>query len=274
MAEEENLKVRVTSGAVDLYITLTPKLLAKPLEKAIITPFIGAYNKKTPEAKVSFDSLTAANVTGGAVDGPVTKEACSDEASPASSFFGTTGDSVVLNLTFYEQSMPMFTDGMSEVEKLKARRRAENAAKRAAAAAEGGGEAAEVSDPAPAEAAPAPAPPPPAPTETGALGQIAKAEAKAEALATEIAAVEAEVGAAADTATLDGLSKRAAAVGGVVGQLMSMMDEIDLGEIEDDEARSAARARRKKINARVEGEFDEKKQALNAAVKAARAKLG
>ena len=41
-----------------------------------------------------------------------------------------------------------------------------------------------------------------------------------------------------------------------------------------DEARGLARARRKAINARVEGEFEPAKAALSQAVKAARAKLG
>ena len=50
------------------------------------------------------------------------------------------------------------------------------------------------------------------------------------------------------------------------------MDEIDIGEL-DDEARTAARARRKAINARVEGELEPAKTQLNAAVRDAKAKL-
>ena len=49
---------------------------------------------------------------------------------------------------------------------------------------------------------------------------------------------------------LDAAAKRQAAVSAGVGQLTAMMDEIDIGEIEDDEARTAARARRKAINKR------------------------
>ena len=48
------------------------------------------------------------------------------------------------------------------------------------------------------------------------------------------------VAAATDSAALDAAAKRQVAAVGVLGQLQAMMDEIDIGEIEDDEARSAA----------------------------------
>ena len=50
------------------------------------------------------------------------------------------------------------------------------------------------------------------------------------------------------------------------------MDEIDIGDL-DDEARTAARARRKAINARVEAELEPAKGTLSKAIMAARAKL-
>ena len=50
--------------------------------------------------------------------------------------------------------------------------------------------------------------------------------------------------------------------------LQGLMDEVDLGEIEDDEARGAARLRRKAINARVEAELEPAAQALKVHVKA------
>ena len=62
-----------------------------------------------------------------------------------------------------------------------------------------------------------------------------------------------------------------------------MMDEIDIGEIEDDEARSAARARRKAINKRcllassgdveVDGDIAAASAGLKKEVLAARSKL-
>ena len=155
---------------------------------------------------------------------------------------------------------------MSEVEKLKAKRRAENAAKRAAA---GDAPPEEATDAPPLAA---PTPPPAPPTESGPLAQLSKAEAKADALATEMAAIQSEAEGAKDTEALDALSKRSAACSGGVGQLQSLMDEIDIGDL-DDEARTAARARRKAINARVEGELEPAKGTLSKAIMAARAKL-
>ena len=62
-----------------------------------------------------------------------------------------------------------------------------------------------------------------------------------------------------------------------------MMDEIDIGEIEDDEARAAARARRKALNKRcalassgdveVDGDLAAKSLELKKAVMAARAAM-
>ena len=160
-------------------------------------------------------------------------------------------------------------DEMSEVEKLKAKRRAENAAKRAAAEAAG-----ETTSDAPTEEATAPpAPPPPAAEDKGPLAQIAKAEAKAESLMGEIPDVTSLIAAATDAAALDAAAKKQAAISAGLGQLTAMMDEIDIGEIEDDEARSAARARRKAINKRVvlassgDVEVDGDLAAANAALK-------
>ena len=119
--------------------------------------------------------------------------------------------------------------------------------------------------------------------EAGALGKIAQAEGKVEALLEEIAAVEAAIQAATDATALDAAAKRQAAVGAGVGQLTAMMDEIDIGEIEDDEARAAARARRKAINKRcalassgdveVDGDLAAKSMALKKSVMMARANV-
>ena len=40
---------RTVCGSVELNITLTAKFLAKPLKDALLTPFLGAYNKKKPD---------------------------------------------------------------------------------------------------------------------------------------------------------------------------------------------------------------------------------
>ena len=131
---------------------------------------------------------------------------------------------------------------LSEVEKLKAQRREANAAKRAAAAQDGETSATEASNDAPSAAAPSS---PPGAVDNGPLAKISQAEAKADALMTEIPNVTQLISEAADSDALDAAAKKQAAVAAGLGQLTAMMDEIDIGEIEDDEARSAARARRK-----------------------------
>lgn len=137
---------------------------------------------------------------------------------------------------------PIHAARMSEVEKLKQARREQNAAKRAA------GET--VSTDAPAEGAEETNPVPVAEKPKGPLGQIEAAEDKAAKLMDEIVAVAGLVAAASDSEGLDAAAKRQAAASATLGQLTSMMDEIDIGEIEDDEARTAARGRRKAINKR------------------------
>ena len=137
-----------------------------------------------------------------------------------------------------------------------------------------GGEVKDVTDHAPSPSAgsnESPLPPSPA-AQTGPLAQLTKAEEKADALAAEIESCTAGLEAGPDAAALDSLSKRAAACGGVVGQLQSLMDEIDIGDL-DDEARASARTRRKAINARVEGTLEPAKNALSQAVKSAKAKM-
>ena len=160
----------------------------------------------------------------------------------------------------------------SAIDKLKEEKRAAAAAKRAAAPAVD--KAATAAEQAPA----APAAP------SGPLDQLAAAEAKAEKIAADIASITEQATAAADADALDALSKLAASIGGAVGGLQGerlqysaamsaaarlclvqltcalpnnagLMDEIDLGEL-DDEARADARTRRKAINARVEGELE------------------
>ena len=132
---------------------------------------------------------------------------------------------------------------LSEVEKLKAARREANAAKRAAA-----GDDDETSSSADVVAENS-APPPPA-VDNSPLTKISQAEAKLDALLTEIPNVTALISSATNTEALDAAAKKQAAVSAGLGQLTAMMDGIDIGEIEDDEARTAARVRRKAINKR------------------------
>jgi hypothetical protein len=264
----EELKIRVKSASVEVFITLNAKFLAQPLEKALINPFIKVYNKKT-DVPVSLESLISIHVTGAACpDGPVTIDTAKDPTVAASTILGSK-EGVHIEFTFAEQQMmPVFTEGMSEVEKLKARRRAENAAKRAAAGTTD--DAAAASDP---SADTPPVPPPAAPVESGPLGQLSKAEAQAQAIETELKACTTELAAATSMASVDAISTRATAAAGGVGKLMAMMDEIDLGDL-DEEPRAAARVRRKAINAKVEDVLEPAKKDLNKAVMAARKRLG
>ena len=128
---------------------------------------------------------------------------------------------------------------MAEVEKLKQQRREQNAAKRAA------GETVST-DASADDTAPTPVLTPTTPA--GPVEQIAAAEAKMKDLMTEIGEVKGLVVGAKNGESLDAAAKRQAAVAAGVGKLTAMMDEIDIGEIEDDEAKMAARVRRKAIN--------------------------
>jgi hypothetical protein len=225
-------------------------------------------------------------VSGGAwADGPVTLGCAGDPALPVSTILGT-GDRVAVDLDFEplaadddrenataSENVPPASagaaEGMSEVEKLKAARRQANAAKRAAAEAAAAGRAEEATAP-PTSGSPPPPPPPVA--DAGPLAQLSEAEAKAEALSAEMGACARELEVVREASALDGLSRRVAACAGLVGQLQGLMDEIDLGEL-DDARRADARARRKAIHARVEGEFEPAKNALSGAVRAAKARL-
>lgn len=132
-----------------------------------------------------------------------------------------------------------FSPEMAEVEKLKQQRREQNAAKRAA------GETVST-DASADDTAPTPVLTPTTPA--GPVEQIAAAEAKMKDLMTEIGEVKGLVVGAKNGESLDAAAKRQAAVAAGVGKLTAMMDEIDIGEIEDDEAKMAARVRRKAIN--------------------------
>jgi hypothetical protein len=92
------------------------------------------------------------------------------------------------------------------------------------------------------------------------------------ALETELAAVGSLLDASPSASSIDDISSRSTGCMSVVGQLQGLMDEIDLGEIEDDEARAAARARRKKINAKLEETLEPAAKVLRGRVVSARSK--
>ena len=69
---------RVALGAVTLKLTLTPKLLAKPLGAAVLTPFLGAYNKKTPDGRVQVANLACVKIDGVEVAHDDDSIACSE----------------------------------------------------------------------------------------------------------------------------------------------------------------------------------------------------
>ena len=145
----------------------------------------------------------------------------------------------------------------TDIEAMKEDRRQKAAAKRAAAGPE--------DETAPAAAEPAQVFD--APVMAGPLKQLSDAEAKADAIAADIATATADATAASDKEAVEKLSVLAANIGGRIGGLQGLMDEVDLGEL-DDEARGAARLRRKAINARVEAELEPAAQALKVHVKA------
>jgi hypothetical protein len=144
----------------------------------------------------------------------------------------------------------------TDIEAMKEDRRQKAAAKRAAAGPEdttaAAAEPAQVFD---------------APVMAGPLKQLSDAEAKADAIAADIVTATADATAASDKEAVEKLSVLAANIGGRIGGLQGLMDEVDLGDL-DDEARGAARLRRKAINARVEAELEPAAQALKAHVKA------
>lgn len=51
MTEEGSRACKMSCGDVTLKITLTPKLLKKPFEEAVLAPFLKAYSKKVRGCK-------------------------------------------------------------------------------------------------------------------------------------------------------------------------------------------------------------------------------
>lgn len=129
-------------------------------------------------------------------------------------------------------------DSRSEIEKLKAERRA----KRAAAGPQTS---------APASSAPEPeVKPETEPEDDSPLAALDRAEKEAEAVSTEAASVLA----AFKDGDKDAACKRATGLGGKLGKLQNAMEEISLGSL-DDKEREAAKSRRKALNKRIEEEL-------------------
>ena len=164
--------------------------------------------------------------------------------------------------------LPPRGEGMSDVDELKARHRAARAAV---------GTAPEMAVTAAFAAANSSLDDPSSHPEAeaiGALEKLAATETKTDALALELAVTIVGLQAKDFAPDVDALAARAALFMAAVGELQSLMDAIDIGEIEDMDARAAARERRKKINGRVEVELEPAVQALSKAVAARRARQG
>mmetsp|Transcript_66819 Transcript_66819/g.139253 ORF Transcript_66819/g.139253 Transcript_66819/m.139253 type:complete len:203 (+) Transcript_66819:61-669(+) len=132
------------------------------------------------------------------------------------------------------------TDPRSEIEKLKAERRA----KRAAAGPQ------EPAAPAPVQAPEPEVQPEAEPVDDSPLARLDRAEKDAEAVATEASSVLA----ALKEGDKDDACKRAGGLAGKLGKLQNAMEEISIGSL-DDEAREAAKSRRKAVNKRIEDEL-------------------
>ena len=261
-------KIRVKANEVELKLTLTAKLLSKSFEDAVITPFIKAYNKRALTAVHRNDLLgvridddqvlsdlsvpasivllknetVCAELSFRAAYNPAMELPSNPFQAPPTNFGPTPG----LNSgpSAPKERLVDFDDGdRSEIEKLKAERRAARLAR------EGSAKVDEAADGV-ADAVVAASISTPEPEEPTALAQLAAAEEQLEALRVETAAIRAML---VDTsgefaeALLDEASKRAAALSAAVNKLQFGMDEISLGEL-DEELVAPARARRKAIN--------------------------
>ncbi|KAJ1630016.1 hypothetical protein T492DRAFT_1006349 [Pavlovales sp. CCMP2436] len=143
---------------------------------------------------------------------------------------------------------PSYDDPRAQIEKLKADKRAARVAREAAEAAAGPVEGTAekevvVSVEAEAQAAAV------AELElTGPLAMLVKAEGVKADIVSGVAGIEADLSTAQDEPIELG---RVTALNGLIGKLQSLVDQISIGDL-DEEARDAARTRRKALNAYVE----------------------
>ena len=99
------LKVRVTAGRVNLFLTLSSTLLEKCLDKAVLSPFIKAYNKKE-RARESIETLVSIQLSGGRKDSITRMDA---STLPAASVLGS-GSNVALLLHFQDSATTICVD--------------------------------------------------------------------------------------------------------------------------------------------------------------------
>lgn len=159
-------------------------------------------------------------------------------------------------------------DDRSEIEKLKAARRLARETAAASAPAAGGGAA--IASP------PEPAPQAAATTAVAAdpVSRLVAAEAALASLRAESDAVRAGLSSSASADEVQALLGRVVAAQGGVGALQAAVDEIAVGELEDEAVRDDARARRKLLNRAVEDELIPKWTALRADALAAKKRFG
>ena len=77
---EAPLKLNVSSGPVNLFLTLSKSHLGRCLDKSVIAPFVKAYNKRQ-HAEESLDTIASVEISGGIANGPVDKSMRSSEAA-------------------------------------------------------------------------------------------------------------------------------------------------------------------------------------------------
>ena len=65
MVPRKKVVCRTVCGSIELNVTLTTKLLTRPLRHALVNPFIDAYNKRRPdEPPLSASTLARVEVDG------------------------------------------------------------------------------------------------------------------------------------------------------------------------------------------------------------------
>ena len=101
-----SLKINVSSGPVNLFLTLSPTLLERCLDKSVLLPFIKAYNKKQ-HAEESLETIASVEVSGGQSNGRIDRATASSAAISSLSLLGTS-TSVVVRVAFVSES---FTAG-------------------------------------------------------------------------------------------------------------------------------------------------------------------
>jgi hypothetical protein len=103
------------------------------------------------------------------------------------------------------------------------------------------------------------------------MALLVAGEALASSMRATIAAVNASLASYKSSPSADAaaaLQSSVTALSGQVGKLQGLIDEVSIGDLEED-ARDAARARRKKLNAAVEDELTPAVAALRKATSAA-----